>query len=80
MLIEIPDNILNKSNLTENALKMEFALFLFNKNIMTLSQACNFANMDSLEFQKLLGDRKISIHYGEQDLKDDLETIKRVFG
>ena len=52
MLIEIPDNILNKSNLTENALKMEFALFLFNKNIMTLSQACNFANMDSLEFQK----------------------------
>jgi predicted HTH domain antitoxin len=80
MLIEIPDNILNKSNLTENELKIEFALFLFNNSIMTLGQASNFANMDSFEFQKLLGERKISIHYDEKDLNDDLETIKRVFG
>ena len=78
MRIEIPDNILKKSNITESQLKTEFAIFLFSKNIMTFGQASNFANIDSFEFQKLLGARKISIHYDEKDLEDDLETIKRV--
>jgi len=78
MRLEIPDNFLKKSNLTESQLKVEFAIFLFSKNIMTLGQASNFANIDSFEFQKQLGERKISIHYDEKDFDDDLQTIKRV--
>jgi predicted HTH domain antitoxin len=78
MLIEIPDNIINKSNLTEKELRIEFALILFDRGIMTLEQASNFAILDSLEFQRLLGERKISIHYNENDFEEDLETIKKL--
>lgn len=78
MLIEIPDNIIN-NNLSESELKTEIALILYDKNLMTLDQASNFAGLDSLEFQKLIGKRKIPIHYTEDDFNDDLNTIKKIF-
>ena len=78
MLIEIPDNILNKSNLSEHEIKIEFALILYEKNIFTLEQASKFAELDTFEFQKLTGERKIPIHYSESDFNDDLETIKKI--
>ena len=46
---------------------------------MTLEQAAKFSNLDSFEFQKLTGKRKIPIHYSENDFSDDLEMIKKIF-
>jgi len=78
MLIEIPDNILSKNNLSEQEIKIEFALILYEKNIMTLDQASKFAFLDTFEFQKLVGERKIPIHYTEDDFYADLATIKKI--
>lgn len=78
MLIEIPDNILSKGNLSEEEIRIEFALILYEKNIMTLDQASKFAFLDTYEFQKLIGDKKIPIHYTENDFNEDLATIKKI--
>lgn len=78
MIIEIPDSILNK-DISEKEIKIELALILYEKNIFTLEQASKFSNLDSYEFQKLIGKNYIPIHYSSDDFKDDLETIKKYF-
>lgn len=73
--IEIPDDVLLRSNLSEPELKLELALFLYQKNILTLESASHFAGLDSYSFQKNLGTHKIPIHYTQQDLDDDLKIL-----
>ena len=46
---------------------------------MTLEQAAHLAGLDSYEFQKLIGDRKIPFRYTQVDFEDDTETIKKYF-
>ncbi len=75
MKIEIPNDAIKRSNLSEQELRLELALFLFQKNIFTLESASKFAGIDSYRFQKLLGANKIPIHYSLDDFKDDLRTL-----
>ena len=75
MKIEIPNDALNRANLTEDELRLELALFLYEKNIFTLESASKFAQLDSYLFQKKLGERKIPVHYTLDDFHDDLSTV-----
>ena len=79
MIIEIPDEILNKNNISKERIRLEVALLLYEKNLMTIEQASRFAHIDSYEFQKILGTNKIRLHYYKDDFKDDLNTIKGLF-
>ena len=78
MKIEIPDNILLQSNLTEHDLRVEMALFLYQKNILSLESASHFAGVDTYSFQKILGANKIPMHYTQQDLDDDLNILNEL--
>ena len=75
MKIEIPNDVLERCNLSEKEFRSELALFLFQRNIFTLENASKFAGMDSYQFQKLLGKRKIPVHYSLNDFKDDLRIL-----
>ncbi len=75
MKIEIPNDALKRGNLSENQLRLELALFLYQKNIFTLEAASKFAEMDSSQFQKKLGEHKIPVHYSIKDFEDDLRTL-----
>ncbi len=75
MNIEIPNEVLERNNLSEKELKLELALFLFKRNIFTLESASKFAELDSYQFQKKLGEHKIPIHYSLKDFKDDLGIV-----
>jgi predicted HTH domain antitoxin len=75
MKIELPDDVLAQSHLTEHQLKLELALFLYQKNILTLESAARFAELDTHSFQSALGANKIPMHYNQQDLEDDLKTL-----
>lgn len=44
MRLIIPDEIINKTNLTEKELKVEIAVLLFKKNKFTFAQASDFSN------------------------------------
>ena len=78
MVIKISNEILQKANISELKLKTEFALFLYEKNILTLEQTSKVADKDTLEFQLILGSRKIPIHYGVEDFENDLKTLKKL--
>ncbi|MBP7283512.1 MAG: UPF0175 family protein [Leptospiraceae bacterium] len=50
-------------------------IYLYGKDILTLEQASKLAEISYLDFQKELGNRNISIHYDEEELEKDLETL-----
>lgn len=78
MTLQIPDTFFQKVGMTEGELLLRIAVMLFQEEKLTLAQASQFAGIHQMEFQKELARRKISIHYGEEDLLNDLETIAKI--
>ncbi len=76
MTIVIPDDILQATRLTEDELKQELAVILFQKDKLTLGQASILAGMNRLQFQHLLASRKIPVHYGVAEFEEDIKTLK----
>jgi len=76
MSILISDDILQSARLTEDELKQEIAILLFQKEKLTLAQASRFAGMTRLQFQHLLASRKIPVHYDIAEFEEDLKTLK----
>lgn len=64
--------------MTERELKQELALSLYAARKVTLIQAADLAGVAFFEFQGLLRDRKISQHYGLQDLENDVRTLREL--
>ena len=76
MPIVISDDIVQATHLTEDELRLELAVMLFQREKLTLGQAGGLAGMNRLQFQHLLASRKIPIHYGVADFEEDLKTLK----
>jgi predicted HTH domain antitoxin len=78
MPLTIPDEVLAAAHMTELDLKRELALTLFQQERLTLGRASGLAGMSQREFQLLLADRHIPIHYGVEEFKQDLETLRQM--
>ena len=75
MTVKLPENIPALKNMTEEEVKRELALSLYNARRITLVQAADLAIMSLFEFQALLRDRHIGQHYDENDLEKDLMVL-----
>jgi len=78
MSITIPDEVLAAAHLTELELKRELALALFQQERLTLASASRLAEMSQREFQRLLADRRIPVHYGVEEFKQDMDTLRQM--
>ena len=78
MTVTIPDDVLKSAQLSEVELKVELAVALFQQDRLTLGQAATLAQMPQLDFQRLLGNRKIAIHYGFEQLEQDLKRVGEI--
>ena len=76
MSLVIPDEFLQTAHISVADLKLEIAILLFQQEKITLGTASQFAGMNQLEFQRILGGRKIPIHYGVEDFRQDLRTLE----
>jgi predicted HTH domain antitoxin len=74
--VVIPDDILQATRMTEEELRQEMAVLLFQKEKLTLAQASRLAGMDRLQFQHLLASRRIPVHYGVEDFENDLMALR----
>jgi len=79
MEITIPDSIINSAGMTEEQVKLGIALSLFQMEILTLAQAAKLADLHRMEFQQELAKRKIPVHYGIDELKEDMKTLNISF-
>jgi predicted HTH domain antitoxin len=77
MSVTISDDVLTAAHITESELKKELALTLFQQERLTLAQASRLAEINQLEFQALLSERRIPIHYGVEEFREDLRTLRR---
>ena len=74
-MLTITDDILAAANVTATELKQEIAVYLYTKNKLTFGQARRIAAMDVLQFQELLFNNGITLHYGISDLEDDAKSL-----
>ncbi|MBV9387012.1 MAG: UPF0175 family protein [Chroococcidiopsidaceae cyanobacterium CP_BM_ER_R8_30] len=76
MSLVISDEFLQTAHISEAELKLEIAVLLFQQEKITLGAGSQFAGMNQLEFQRILGSRKIPIHYGLEEFRQDLRTLE----
>lgn len=75
MPFTIPDELIRPAGLTEQEVRIELAALLFHQERLTLAQASRLAGLSLLGFQRALRDRRIPLHYGEEELRQDLERV-----
>ncbi len=76
--IPIDEDILDAIKLSkkdrEKMLKLELALALYQRGVISLGKARKLADMGKWEFIDELKKRKIERHYTERELEEDIEN------
>lgn len=74
----ISDDVLAAAHMSEPEIRRELALALFQQEKLTLGQARRLAGLSHLDFQALLAERQIPIHYGVEEFRQDLRTLREM--
>ena len=77
-VLQIPQDIPDSSRLTVSELKVELAAYLYTQRRLSIGKARELADMSLWEFRQLLASRRISPHYGETDLDEDIATLREI--
>lgn len=77
-VIEVPQEILDSARLTLAELKVELAAYLYTQGRLSIGKARELAEMSLWEFRQLLATRRISPHYDETDLQEDVDTLREL--
>ncbi len=64
-MLLITDNYIRATGYTEDEIKLEIAVMLFQKERLSLRKAAALAGLHWLHFMKALDSRQISLHYDE---------------
>jgi predicted HTH domain antitoxin len=78
MDVTLPDELVRATRLTEAEVKTELAVTLFQQERLTLGQAALLAGLPQLDFQRLLASRKIPLHYGPEEMEQDLTRARNL--
>lgn len=76
MSLTISDEVLNSSGMTGSELLVEIAIMLFLQERVSLGKASKIAEMNYVEFQELLAQRNISMHYDIEEFEEDIKTLQ----
>ena len=75
--LKIPEDVVNALRVppddVEAELYKELALALYQRGVLSSGKAASLSGLTRLQFEELLGHRKIKRHYGETELEEDLE-------
>lgn len=75
MSLVISDDIVRASGLPEHELFLEIVLMLFRQDKISLGKASELMGLHRMQFQKLLADRGICVHYDIAEFQEDLNTL-----
>jgi predicted HTH domain antitoxin len=76
--LEIPQEVMDSGRLTLEELRVELAILLYASGRLSLGKARDLARMSLWEFRQTLGSRRVSPHYGEDDLDEDVATLREL--
>lgn len=78
MVLEVPDHTLLKSKYSVAEFKLDIAVMLYQKQVMSLGRAAEWVGIPRIEFQKELKSRGIHLHYEVSDLQDEMEAFEKL--
>ena len=78
MNIFIPDELLRDVVMTGDEIMFGLAMGLYIDQRLTLGQAAALSSMSKPQFLRELGQRNVPVHYDDEDLRGDLETISNL--
>jgi predicted HTH domain antitoxin len=76
MTIPLPPELEKQISPQEAALHLAIGLFADDK--VTLGQAAAIAGISQPSFMHELGKRKIPMHYGTEELRQDIATVRKM--
>ncbi|WP_199319650.1 UPF0175 family protein [Dolichospermum sp. FACHB-1091] len=74
--LNLPDNLSKTETFNQSEWLREIAIALFQQQRISLSRASKIAGIDIMNFQKLLADRNICVHYDVEDLGQDVQHLR----
>jgi len=74
--IELPNMVKLPEDEVEERVKLELALRLYEKGILSFGQARKLANMSKWNFIEILKKENIGIPYDENEFREDLKVIE----
>jgi predicted HTH domain antitoxin len=75
MSLVISDDLVNASGFSENELLLEIVLMLFQQDKISLGKASELLGLHRMQFQKLISERRICVHYDIQEFQEDLNIL-----
>lgn len=79
--LQIPEDIILSLKIPKDKIQRELlkelSIILYEKHILPFGKARELAKMTKWEFQEELGKRKISRHYSEKNLKEDINFARK---
>ena len=74
--ISVPKEVLHAARMTAAEIRLELALSLFQQGKLSFGKARELAEMNFWAFQQLIGSRDIPVHYDQEELEADLDSLK----
>ena len=76
MSVVIPDNILLATKMTEDELKLEIAIMLYQQEKISSGKVRSWTGLTVIEFQNELAKRGLYINYDVEDFQLDVKTLQ----
>jgi len=77
--IELPEWVRLPRGEVERRVKVELALRLYQKGIVSMGQARRLAGLSKWDFLELLAKEKIPLSYDVEEVEKDLKTVEELF-
>lgn len=71
--LNLPDEIAQTTTFNQDDWLREIAIALFQQERISLSRASKIAGVELMEFQKLISDRGICVHYDVEEFEQDVQ-------
>jgi predicted HTH domain antitoxin len=78
MSLVLSDDIIRASGLSEHELFLEIVLMLFRQDKISLGKASELMGLHRMQFQKLLSDQGICVHYDVAEFQEDLRALQEM--
>jgi predicted HTH domain antitoxin len=76
MSLLISDELVKVSGFSENELFGEIVLMLFQQDKISLGKASELLGLHRMQFQKLISERGICVHYDIDEFQEDLKNLE----
>jgi predicted HTH domain antitoxin len=74
--LNLPDSLSQTETFNQSDWLREIAMALFQQERISLGRASKIAGVDVMDFQKLLADRGIYVHYDVEDFEQDVQHLR----